>query len=550
MALNNAKCELMNAPLDPTGLHTIDETGRASLNFTLSAENFTFLPRENVIKYPANADYLNYLGINYLRYQNPQYNNRWIYCFVRSIEYAAPETAILHIERDVWVTWCDIVTGNECFVERERVVTDIAGDYLLPEPVSITGYKCGDGSYKYPFDDGEGDEFGAGIVMGMFNIKNDEPQENKDTKENFNEYGQTSLDNIYYGGIVLGMHRNSLNTALTAFAVLGANIAAVFPIPLSCLDTSQPKAVTYKDEDGVVHPFTVYYILSQAQDTDFKPTSGRDASPWGFTPKNKKLFTYPYLMIQASNCAGTKSEFRYELFDNPSDPSFTTKLALGAAPSIVLVPNNYEGRDKNLDTSISNGNIPPMPSTTNSYATYMGQNASSLMFSQIRRYMDVIAGTSSDTVNWEMKGQSGEVIGSGTNTSYNPWRAAYNSGMSDEAQKAHLDDLRGIGNTISNVPSANANAAMSQLAVAVYRRYVLPSDARRIDNFFSRFGYRVDTVKTLGWKNRGDYDYIKTRGANVGGNIPVADKAKINALFNAGITIWHSLADYGTYDLS
>ena len=530
MALNNAKCQLMNAPLDPTGLHTIDKNGRASLAFTLSAENFTFLPRENVIKYPANADYLNARGINYLRYQNPQYNDRWIYCFVRSIEYAAPETAILHIERDAWMTWCDIVTGNQCLVERERVVTDTTGAYLLPEPVSITGYMCGDGNYKYPFDRGSGDEFGAAIVMGMFNIKHDEPQTNKDTKANFNEYGQTSLDNIYYGGIVLGMHRNSLNTALTAFAVLGADIAAVFPIPLSCLDTDHPKTVTYTDEDGVSYPFTVYMINEQAQDNDFKPTSGRDSSPWGFIPKNKKLFTYPYMMIQASNCAGTKSEYRYELFSNSADPTFTTKLALGTAPSIVIVPNYYEGRDKNLDASISNGNIPPMPSTSNAYATYMGQSASTLMFSQIRRDMDMAA--------MPFTG-GGSILGK-----------AYSTGMSEEAQKAHLDDLRGMGNTVSNVPSANANAAMSQLAVAVYRRYVLPEDAKRIDHFFSRFGYRVDTVKTLGWNNRADYDYIKTQGANVGGAIPVDDKAKINALFDSGITIWHSLAGYGTYDLS
>lgn len=564
MASSNALCQLFCSPLEPTGHYTIDSTVRASMfaNPAYSESDFTFLPRENVIKYPANAGTLDCAGINYLRYKNPDFGDRWIYCFIRSIEYAAPQTAILHIERDVWVTWCDILeNGNlgQAFIERERIPKSFddnnIGGYLLPEPVSITGYMCGDGEYKYPFwrgtIDGDGnkvDEFGAGIVMGMFNIKNTEPQTNKDTKANFNQYGQTSLDGVYYGGIVLGMHSSNLNTALTAFAVLGADIAAVFPIPLSCLDTSQPKQVSYTDEDGVVYPFTVYPILNQSEDDTFAPAKGRNESPWGFTPNNKKLYTYPYLMIQASNCAGTKSEFRYELFDNPANPSFTVKLALGTAPSIVLVPNGYEGRDKNLDTSISNGNIPPMPSNANSYATYMGQNASSLMFSQIRRYMDVIAGTSSDTVNWEMKGQSGEVIGSGTNTSYNPWRAAYNSGMSDEAQKAQLDDLRGMGNTISNVPSANANASMHQLAVAVYRRFVLPSDAERIDDFFSRYGYRVDRVGVPNIQQRTDYDYIKTRGANVGGAIPVNDKAVINALLDSGLTIWHTGGTYGAFE--
>ena len=561
MANNNAVCELFCSPLEPTGHYTIDSTVRESMFGTpdYSASNFTFLPRENVIKYPANAGTLDTAGINYLRYKNPSFGDRWIYCFVRSIEYAAPETAILHIERDAWVTWCDIVDLGQAFIERERVPKSFddnnIGGYLLPEPVAITGYKCGDGEYKYPFwrglivDGKKVDEFGAGIVMGMFNIKHDEPQTNKDTKTNFNENGQTSLDNVYYGGIVLGMHRDSLNTALTAFAVLGADIAAVFPIPLSCLDTSRPKQVNSTDEDEVVHPFTVYPILNQSEDSTFKPKKGRDESPWGFTPNNKKLFTYPYLMIQASNCAGTKSEFRYELFDTPADPTFTTKLALGAAPSIILVPNGYEGRDKNLDTSISNGNIPPMPSTANSYATYMGQNASSLMFSQIKRYMDVVAGTSNNSANWTLEDDFGQVVGSGRDINYNPWRAAYNSAMSEEAQKAQLDDLRGMGNTISNVPSANANASMNQLAVAVYRRYVLPEDAERIDDFFSRYGYRVDRVGVPNIHQRTDYDYIKTRGANVGGAIPVSDKAVINALLDSGLTIWHDGSKpYGTFE--
>lgn len=567
MANNNAECQLFCSPLEPTGHYTIDSTVRASMFSNPLLPNtttgFTFLPRENVIKYPANADTLNSLGVNYLRYKNPDFfGNRWIYCFVRSIEYAAPQTAILHIERDVWVTWCDILeSGNlgQAFIERERIPKSFddnnIGGYLLPEPVAVTGYMCGDGEYKYPFWRGridengnKVDEFGAGIVMGMFNIKHDEPQTNKDTKENFNEHGQTDLDGVYYGGIVLGMHSSSLNTALTAFAVLGADIAAVFPIPLSCLDTDHPKQVTYTDEDEVVHPFSVYPILNQSEDTDFKPSKGRNESPWGFTPNNKKLYTYPYLMIQASNCAGTKSEFRYELFDNPANPSFTVKLALGTAPSIVLVPNGYEGRDKNLDTSISNGNIPPMPSNANSYATYMGQNASSLMFSQIKRYMDVVAGTSNNTANWTLEDDFGQFVGSGRDISYNPWRAAYNSGMSEEAQKAQLDDLRGMGNTISNVPSANANASMHQLAVAVYRRFVLPEDAKRIDDFFSRYGYRVDRVGVPNISQRTDYDYIKTRGANVGGAIPVSDKAVINALLDSGLTIWHSGGTYGAFE--
>ena len=49
--------------------------------------------------------------------------------------------------------------------------------------------------------------------------------------------------------------------------------------------------------------------------------------------------------------------------------------------------------------------------------------------------------------------------------------------------------------------------------------------------------------------HRPDYDYIQTQGCNIEGQIPAADKAKINALFDAGITIWHERDGSNRYGL-
>ena len=46
------------------------------------------------------------------------------------------------------------------------------------------------------------------------------------------------------------------------------------------------------------------------------------------------------------------------------------------------------------------------------------------------------------------------------------------------------------------------------------------------------------------------YIYLKTKNCHVTGVIPERDRAEIDSLFNAGMTIWHDASSYGRYDLN
>lgn len=531
MANNNAECQLFCSPLDPTGQHTIDASYRATMfaSYAYSATGFTFLPRENVIKYPANADTLNAAGINYLRYKNPQYGNRWIYCFVRSIEYAAPETAILHIERDAWVTWVDNITPNQAYIERQRVSTveDTAGANLLPEAVSVQTYLKAQRVFRAL---NQNTAYSA-VICGWFNVSTDDDNPeyvdpNATAKTLFNEHSAKAINGCAVGGNILVTEQGqSFNALIRTIAILGGKVVAAFPLPSDMVVSLGPVTVT--DRDGSTFTYTMY-TYSEPLIADTTTLSGAgDDNPWGFTPKNKKLFTYPYIMLSGSDHAGGEIIYKYDEFTG--NIVFDCRYVAGANPSLVLNPQNYQGLS-NVGNATVNNNVPQIPWDSNAYDNYMAENGNSLMFARIARKLNMGAAFVSNPI---------DLIGN--------IKTAFNTAMAEESEKARLQDIRGLGDTIMGVPSSNVQASFGQIAASVYLKYCSVEDAKRIDNFFSRFGYRVDKVATISWNKRSDYDYIKTQGANVSGTIPVDDKVKINALLNGGLTIFHS--NYGTFDV-
>ena len=73
-----------------------------------------------------------------------------------------------------------------------------------------------------------------------------------------------------------------------------------------------------------------------------------------------------------------------------------------------------------------------------------------------------------------------------------------------------------------------------------------------IDRYFSRFGYKVNEVKTPNLNSRTQFNFIKVGGTDelVHGNIPASDLEKINQIFRKGVTIFHNYSNIGDYTIS
>ena len=71
--------------------------------------------------------------------------------------------------------------------------------------------------------------------------------------------------------------------------------------------------------------------------------------------------------------------------------------------------------------------------------------------------------------------------------------------------------------------------------------------AERIDKFFDMYGYLTNTVKIPNLNNRPNWNYIKTIGANIIGDIPQMDLQTIKDIFNNGVTLWHNSTTFLDY---
>ena len=85
----------------------------------LTLENGTYQRKNiNTIQVPYQADAI--ADFKYLRWQNPQYSNKWYYAFITSIDYVNPGTSQINYVLDVYQTYLFDMRWKQSFVEREH----------------------------------------------------------------------------------------------------------------------------------------------------------------------------------------------------------------------------------------------------------------------------------------------------------------------------------------------------------------------------------------------------------------------------------------------
>ena len=74
----------------------------------------------------------------------------------------------------------------------------------------------------------------------------------------------------------------------------------------------------------------------------------------------------------------------------------------------------------------------------------------------------------------------------------------------------------------------------------------------RIDDYFTRFGYKIDRVKNANLTGRNTFNYVEIGSSeSIGyGTLPSEAMETINNAFRKGVTIWHNHANIGNYNLN
>jgi hypothetical protein len=83
-----------------------------------------------------------------------------------------------------------------------------------------------------------------------------------------------------------------------------------------------------------------------------------------------------------------------------------------------------------------------------------------------------------------------------------------------------------------------------------YRMSVRSEYAKLIDDYFSMYGYQVNEVAIPHITGRLNWNFVKTIGANIEGDIPENDINELKSIFNTGVTLWHNPSTYLDYSQS
>ena len=290
-----------------------------------------------------------------------------------------------------------------------------------------------------------------------------------------------------------------------------------------------------------------------------------------FKPKNNKLFSYPYTALKIMGYGG-ESELKYELF--PENIRFGIVSKFFAGTSVQLYPVNYEGILDAYSAGVTGQPLPVFPYTKDSYlnewnASMNTRNDSvnameeTKTLKQVSAVISGISGTATNTLQGitmnKMSGAGGLGIAATTMGSigkaaegglaYHGAKLEYNQGM--RAMAAQLKDTEARPSSIANQNASPSIPAVMKDAVVpfVQRVSIREVFAKKIDEFFSRYGYKVNRFGVPNIKSRPAFNFLRCTDAHVDGDIPNEDLLEIKAVLEHGVTFWHN-HDVGNYNLA
>lgn len=480
-----------------------------------SFTNYTYQRQDNTIVIQEKLD--NILKCNYLFYQNTNFNNKWFYAFITKAEYVSENSCRIYIETDVYQTWLFDIVYQDSFIEREHVNDDTIGSHTVPEGVELGDYIVNNKNYSHSL------LFKGFIIASTIDL-NDE------------NLGNVTGD--FYNGVYSGYKyfyfasESQAQIILNKVADAGKSdgIHAIFMIPTNWVETgSELYPAVESSMTETSHKWSE--IFGSGDTNNYKPTSLN-----GYTPKNKKLLTYPYCYMLASNNSGGSAIYKYELFNNPNDNNlldFDIKSAITPGMSIRLIPLYYNGVDENNEEGVNLGKFPICSWNTDVFTNWLTQNGVNIGISLASSALQ-IAGGAGASLTGAGAGLGASSILSGV------------LGVSNSIGQIYQHSLQ-PAQAEGNINSGDVTFASSNLTFTLYQMSIKQEYAKIIDNYFSMYGYKVNQVKNPNITGRRNWNYVKTINCNFTGAIPQNDMQIIKRIFDDGITLWHNPSTFLDY---
>jgi len=531
--------------------------------------------KDGVIKIDTNMYNIN--TYNYMMFKNPDISTTkvWWYAFVDRIEWISYNSCAVHYHLDAWQCFQHRITFKKCYIERSHVPQynatdsqagewkkDIAGNYLAPEPVSVTPQvedvindfskdsnnnslswtptwvlhstsKFNNTSKEYEYT-GSGTgatltaEYGTFVnstsdLAGI--IANYGRASMKDVLSSYGTATTTFWDNI--SNWIEDLTNPDSNTEYKWQSIQGATSLAemqdhrneligLYAIPTWVKGTSSGFAT-----NDIVHKQVTVNLRTSSLSAS--KTSGGTTTY--YTPTNKKMLT--------SMCKGyavyTQNGFKYalkpELFDS-NNPTMHLYGCQMATDGFMLHVGNYK-----------------TPSNTYFKLGYscqgrIGYDANTGLDKTLNQLSTAIGGIGS-LVNSGSQLATGNYMGAGLS-----------AGQSIAGARDMIDAIgqRGVNTGSSgNLISITDNRPIPRF-VDIGPNW---AECEYIDDYLTVYGYAIDEIASINITSRPSWNYIKVSKLNAQINAPDEYASQIKNAFESGVHIWHtSIGNVGNFGLS
>ena len=504
MARNSIIMICKNIKLDKNYQNVLTYTEQQMYNLCYAnkidyANDFQFIKEEdNSVMVP--FTYENCMKSNYMAFQNPRYSNKWFFAFVDSVNYVSDKATRINFTIDVFATWFDYWTPKSCFVIREHVMDDTVGLHTVPEGLETGEYICNNEDYYDGFD--------TLLYMVQATI----------------DYGDPPAPNTAtnFGGVIMAgwaLWADTPNHFIDVLELYSGKEDAIYNcymIPKKFVSNIPENPTSYR-WSGQTSPVSDYKTIN-------KPTT-LDT----YSPVNGKLKTFPYMYLLVSNNNGSSNIYQYERFHEQEylgHCDFEIKGVPVVGGSFKIIPMDYDSGFAE-ETGLMAGKFPTLNWSEDSYTNWLTQNAVNLGI-----------GVAGAVATMALTGGVGALVSGGLT-------------IASQMEQKYEHSLVS-GTAKGNTNGGDINVCSNCNGFYFYQMSIKKEYAKIIDDFMTRFGYKVNSLKLPNQTGRRYFNYVQIGSSEIIGypndkGCPADAMEEINRMYRSGITLWHDHSRIGNY---
>lgn len=557
-------CE--NIDLDPNYNYTMDfdtiEAQEAYFNSKIytdfeANEDYQYIRDTRAVKVPANINDL--LNINYLFFNN---GNKRYYAFIIRKDYIHANCTALTFKIDVMQTFMFDYEIDESFVEREH--QDRFNENL--KPIFNNELENVDYGRNYKLKSCEKIISKNNYTTNQYNIAwavlvcNDKLTNDSLTNA-------SCLDNYYYYAVPLETPSTSLTglkfydlrsgnytqleNAMVICKIIASNYASKITAiklydqcPFFCRLRDYNGGVSVADSSTklvTVDGHNLLNVIGTIEKTIYGNDSLRELKTYNLSlisspitldiSNNKninyetKLYTDPYYFMLLTNHNGDGLKIE------PKGLADVTKIPIYYIPvcspdsKIMYYVKNYYGDNEGRYYNYIDNSVNEIGLTSDKWQDYLAQNKASAVSGVAVNMGTSIATTAIGAITANPLAIAGGILSLGKNIA--------DTIIKQEDIKQSPNSAKSQGN--------NSSFTMSREIIGLELEIYTITDnfKQKLFNYFYHYGYKCNDFKKPNIRSRYYFNYIKTIGANIKGNIDGEFKTNIMEIYDKGITIWH-----------